>query len=39
MLGDSTNIIKESVVQIDLTGNINIPIDAGIFINSQPILF
>jgi hypothetical protein len=39
MLGDSTNIIKESVVQIDPTGNINIPIDTGLFINSQPILF
>jgi hypothetical protein len=39
MLGDSTNIIKESVVQIDPTGNINILIDTELFINSQPILY
>jgi hypothetical protein len=39
MLGDSTNIIKESLVEIDPTGNINIPLDQGYFINSQPILF
>jgi hypothetical protein len=39
MIGDNTNIIKDSLVSVDGEGNINLPLDTGVFINSQPILF
>jgi hypothetical protein len=39
MIGDNTNIIKDSLVSVDAKGNINLPLDTGVFINSQPILF
>jgi hypothetical protein len=39
IIGDETNIIKDSLVSVDGEGNINLPLDTGVFINSQPILF
>ena len=39
IVGSGTNIIKDSLAEVDATGNINIPLDQGYFINSQPILF
>jgi len=39
IIGDGTNIIKDSLAEVDATGNIGIPLDQGYFINSQPILY
>lgn len=39
IVGDGTNIIKDSLAEVDETGNIGIPLDQGYFINSQPIIY
>lgn len=39
MVGDGTNVVKDSLADCDATGNINIPLDQGYYINSQPIVF
>jgi hypothetical protein len=39
MIGNETNIIKDSLVSVDDEGNVNLPLDTRVFINSQPILF
>jgi len=39
IIGDGTNKIKDSLAEVGQTGSINVPLDQGYWINSQPIVY
>lgn len=39
MVGDGVNVVKDTLADCDNSGNINIPLDTGYYINNQPIIY